>query len=131
MAPIPGSARSRAFDPSLANKGALRGGRRPREGLVLPGIPRAGDAPRTIGVLERGESVSVPVGVGGVDEAEFETVEEREVGVFRWRLDELLRAGYSINDALTLTAMREVDLHLAVELPRRGCPPATAARILL
>ena len=66
-----------------------------------------------------------------MDEAEFETVDEREVEVFRWRLDELLGAGYAINDALTLTAMCEVDLHVAIELPRRGCPHATAVRILL
>ena len=63
--------------------------------------------------------------------AEFETVEEREVEVFRWRLEELLEAGYAPDDALTLTSKREVDLHLAVDLPRRGCPHATAVRILL
>jgi hypothetical protein len=63
--------------------------------------------------------------------AEFETVEEREVELFRWRLDELLQAGYTLDDALTLTSMLEVDLHLAVDLPRRGCPHATALRILL
>ena len=63
--------------------------------------------------------------------AEFETVEEREVELFRWRLEELLEAGYALEDALTLTVEREVDLHVAVDLPRRGCPHATAVRILL
>ena len=60
--------------------------------------------------------------------AEFGTVEEREVELFRWRLDELLGAGYALDDALTLTTEREVDLHLAVDLPQRGCPHATAVR---
>ena len=63
--------------------------------------------------------------------AEFGTVDEREVELFRWRLDELLEAGYALDDALTLTTTPDLDLHLAVDLPRRGCPHATAVRILL
>ena len=63
--------------------------------------------------------------------AEFDTVDEREVEILQWRLRELLKAGYARDDALTLTTKREVDLHLAVDLPRRGCPHATAVRILL
>ena len=64
--------------------------------------------------------------------AEFETLDESEAGnVFRWRLHELLRAGYACDDAVTLTVHFEVDLHLAIDLPRRGCPHATALRILL
>ena len=50
---------------------------------------------------------------------------------FRWRFDELLRAGHADDDVLALTIDREVDLHLAVDLLRRGCPHATAVRILL
>jgi hypothetical protein len=63
--------------------------------------------------------------------AEFETVDEREVEFFCWRLHELLRADYAFGDALTLTTHLGVDLHLAIDLPRRGCPHATALRILL
>jgi hypothetical protein len=64
--------------------------------------------------------------------AEFETLADVEVeGVLRWRLHELLEAGYESDDALTLMAHVEVDLQLATELPRRGCPHATAMRILL
>ena len=51
--------------------------------------------------------------------------------VRRWRLDELIRAGYPPTDALLLSGRREVDLHLAARLLRRGCPAATALRILL
>ena len=64
--------------------------------------------------------------------AEFETLDEREVeDVLRWRLRELINAGYTCDDALILTTHVEVDLALAIDLPRRGCPHATAMRILL
>ena len=63
--------------------------------------------------------------------AKSETLDEREVELFRWRLHELLRAGYAFGDALTLTTHLGVDLHVAIDLPRRGCPHATALRILL
>jgi hypothetical protein len=51
--------------------------------------------------------------------------------IYRWRLRELLGAGYDRRDARVLASDFSIDLHLAVELPRRGCPPATAVRILL
>jgi hypothetical protein len=66
-----------------------------------------------------------------VNAAESKTGDEREVEVLRWRLNELLRAGYACDDAIVLTSHREVDLHLATGLVRQGCPPATALRILL
>ena len=50
--------------------------------------------------------------------------------VVDWRLSELLAAGYGREDALELALAREVDLHVALELPRRGCPHETAVRIL-
>ena len=50
--------------------------------------------------------------------------------VVRWRLEELLAAGYEREDALELALALEVDLHVAIELPRRGCPHETAVRIL-
>ena len=59
---------------------------------------------------------------------EVETEEER---VLRWRQEELCRAGYPDRLALKLALRRNVDLHQAVDLLRRGCPPETAARILL
>lgn len=51
--------------------------------------------------------------------------------VRRWRLEELIRAGYAPYDALLLSCRRDVELHTATELLRRGCPPRTALRILL
>lgn len=51
--------------------------------------------------------------------------------VRRWRLQALLRAGYTPADALVLSGEEAIDLHQAVDLVRRGCPPRTAARILL
>jgi hypothetical protein len=65
-----------------------------------------------------------------VEEAvrEIETEDER---VLRWRQSELVRAGYDERLALKLALRRHVDLHVAVGLVRRGCPPDTAAKILL
>ena len=64
--------------------------------------------------------------------AEFETLDEREVeDVLRWRLRQLVRAGYTCDDALALSTHVEIDLQLAIDLPRRGCPHTTAMRILL
>lgn len=48
-----------------------------------------------------------------------------------WRERELLEAGYSLVDA-DLIANSRADLHEAVELVTvKGCPPATAAKIIL
>lgn len=51
--------------------------------------------------------------------------------VLVWRYEELVRAGYTEREAMILSDQAEVDLHRAIELVRRGCPPKTAARILL
>jgi hypothetical protein len=51
--------------------------------------------------------------------------------VFEWRLTELMRAGFPEQLALELALTTHVDLHAAVELRSRGCPPDTAARILI
>jgi hypothetical protein len=51
--------------------------------------------------------------------------------VFNWRRRQLLRAGYDRPAAKQLAEEQSVDLHQAIELVRRGCPPATAVRILL
>jgi hypothetical protein len=64
--------------------------------------------------------------------AEFEDLDEDEVeSVLRWRLGELIKAGYGLDHALLLTTHLGVDLEVAIDLPRRGCPHATAMRILL
>jgi hypothetical protein len=48
-----------------------------------------------------------------------------------WRMEELGRAGYSRTAASQLAELTYVDLHLATDLIRRGCPPETALRILV
>lgn len=58
-------------------------------------------------------------------------LESESERVLKWRMDELERAGYDGRLALKLGLRSYVDLHRAVDLLRRGCPPETAARILL
>ena len=50
--------------------------------------------------------------------------------VERWRTAELMRVGFPGDDAVALAARTDVDLHEAIELVRRGCPPDLAVRIL-
>jgi len=57
-----------------------------------------------------------------------ETEDER---VAHWRLEQLVRAGYEETAALVLADLVDVDLHVAVDLIRQGCPSDTALRILL
>ena len=54
-----------------------------------------------------------------------------ETLVVGWRAETLLRAGFDPAAAVDLAASKHVDLHRAVELVDRGCPPETALRILL
>jgi hypothetical protein len=51
--------------------------------------------------------------------------------IVRWRSEELERAGYALDGAAALAARLEVDLHEAIDLVKRGCPPDIALRILL
>lgn len=51
--------------------------------------------------------------------------------VLAWRREQLTRAGYSEQDAAALAKRSYIDLHAAVALVGRGCPPALATRILL
>lgn len=50
--------------------------------------------------------------------------------VREWRLEELLRAGYDLDDATEVAFDLEIDLHHATDLVRRGCPSATAVMIV-
>jgi hypothetical protein len=64
--------------------------------------------------------------------APVDKVEPAEADLVRcWRFEELLRAGYTIPDALELARRQDIDLHWAASLVRRGCPSGTAARIAL
>jgi hypothetical protein len=51
--------------------------------------------------------------------------------VVRWRLSVLRRAGYDEQHARELASRTDIDLHRAVDLILRGCPPETAYRILI
>ncbi len=59
-----------------------------------------------------------------------EIVETELDRVERWRTAELMRVGFAGDDAVALAARLEVDLHEAIELVHRGCPPELAVRIL-
>jgi hypothetical protein len=50
--------------------------------------------------------------------------------VVAWRFECLVRAGYCDEDAAALATDLEADLHLALELVDRGCPPAVAKKIV-
>jgi hypothetical protein len=54
-----------------------------------------------------------------------------ELSILAWRIAVLDRAGYDEGDAVLLAAVKDVDLHLAVDLLDQGCSPETALRILL
>jgi hypothetical protein len=62
---------------------------------------------------------------------ELDALQTEEERVLEWRQSSLLAAGYDLRHALKLALRPDVDLHLAVGLGRAGCPPETAARILL
>ena len=49
----------------------------------------------------------------------------------RWRAEELQRAGYDRKQAAKIAARHDVDLHVAVDLVRQGCPADLALSILL
>lgn len=51
--------------------------------------------------------------------------------VLLWREEELERVGYQRETARDLAERTYVDLHLAMDLLRRGCPVDTALRILV
>ena len=64
--------------------------------------------------------------------AQFEDLRVDEAAeVLAWRFDALCRSEYDLDAAAVIAANVEVDLHDAVNLVERGCPPELAARILL
>ena len=69
-------------------------------------------------------SSSIEALEGLVRETEMERVE-------RWRAEALEKVGYDPSSAAALAVRHDVDLHRAIELVERGCPPETALRILV
>lgn len=57
------------------------------------------------------------------------TIDHRR-SVIRWRRDQLQRAGVRMPLAERLASDLQMDLHALIGLVERGCPPATAERIL-
>jgi hypothetical protein len=66
-----------------------------------------------------------------LEELTDEVYDAKEVLVLEWRAESLRRAGFDSEAALELAFSQHVDLHSAIGLVKRGCPPATAVRILL
>ena len=66
-----------------------------------------------------------------LDELTEDVYDETEALVLEWRVETLRGAGFTADAALDLAFTKHVDLHEAVGLVRRGCPPDTALRILL
>ena len=62
---------------------------------------------------------------------ETEIHETEDDRVARWRLEQLVRAGYDEIDAFVLADLVHIDLHAALDLVGRGCPSDTALRILV
>jgi hypothetical protein len=58
------------------------------------------------------------------DETEIERIEH-------WRAEALERAGFDLRSASALAMRHDVDLHDAIDLLDRGCPPEVALQILL
>jgi hypothetical protein len=65
-----------------------------------------------------------------VSTAETEIRDETSL-VETWRAEQLEMAGYGAQHAAELAIRHDVDLHVAVELVRRGCPADLAVQILL
>ena len=63
--------------------------------------------------------------------AEMLSVRANDDEVVAWRREQLRRAGCRRFEAEVLARERQVDLHEAVELLERGCPPRVALEILL
>ncbi|HET7648482.1 MAG TPA: hypothetical protein VFK17_07925 [Gaiellaceae bacterium] len=60
----------------------------------------------------------------------MEIVETELERVERWRAEALERAGYDAASAQELASRLDVDLHEAMSLLERGCPPELAVQIL-
>ena len=67
-----------------------------------------------------------------MSQTELNVLEDTELErIERWRVEELMRAGYGTRAAGRLATRHDIDLHQAVELLGQGCPPELAVKILL
>jgi len=63
--------------------------------------------------------------------AVYEVIESEVERVERWRVEELMRAGYDPLAAGRIALRSDIDLHQAIGLLVHGCPVDLAVRILL
>jgi hypothetical protein len=63
--------------------------------------------------------------------AELRKIRVSDEDVVAWRREQLMRAGCDLSGAMILAKRSHVDLHEAVDLLERGCPPRVALEILL
>ena len=61
---------------------------------------------------------------------QIQITDENEL-IEAWRFEALERAGYRPREAAEIAARHDIDLHAAVDLPKRGCPSHLALQILL
>ena len=60
-----------------------------------------------------------------------DTTPDPAARVLGWRVEQLMAVGFDSDAAFVLALDRTVDLHQAIDLVQRGCPPQTAFRILV
>ena len=63
--------------------------------------------------------------------AVHEVIESEIERVERWRVEELMRAGYDLLAAGQIALRSDIDLRQAIGLLAQGCPVDLAVRILL
>ncbi len=63
-------------------------------------------------------------------EIETAPLDSEQDRVIRWRVEQLLDAGYDGESALVIGLDPSIDLHRAVSLLQCGCPRETALQIL-
>jgi hypothetical protein len=63
--------------------------------------------------------------------AVHEVVESEIERVERWRVEELMRAGYDLLASAQIALRSDIDLRQAIGLLAQGCPVDLAVRILL
>jgi len=63
--------------------------------------------------------------------AETEELRDESQAIVAWRSEALERAGFEPQAAYVVATRQDIDLHYAVNLVDRGCPPDLALRILL
>ena len=73
------------------------------------------------------ENLVKEIGMSAVEEVIESEIERVE----RWRVEELMRAGYDPLAAGQIALRSDIDLHQAIGLLAHGCPVDLAVRILL